>query len=310
MASTPPRRKARRCALPAFLLAVLALPAFGAAGGANAQTGTPATVERGRYLLQAAGCITCHTDEKGGAFLAGGRALVTPFGTFYSPNITADPVNGIGAWSETDFLGALGRGRAPDGRPYYPAFPYTAYSGMAEADMRDLWAYLATVPPAPRENRPHELDFPYSLRLLNGVWQWLYLEARSFAPDPDRDAAWNRGAYLVRHLGHCAECHSPRGWLGAVDRDRALAGNLQGPDGKKVPNITPRKEDGIGGWSETDLTFFFKTGFLPDGDVAGGAMEDVIRQTTSKLTDEDRAAIAAYLKSLPPLAGPQKAPKD
>jgi mono/diheme cytochrome c family protein len=299
LVSAPPRRKARWRALPAYLFAALALMASGAVG---AETEPQAAVARGRYLLHAAGCITCHTDEKGGAFLAGGRALVTPFGTFYSPNITADPINGIGAWTEADFLGALGRGRAPDGRPYYPAFPYTAYNGMTEADMKDLWAFLATVPPAPRENRPHELDFPYSLRPLNGVWQWLYLEARRFVPDPARDAAWNRGAYLVRHLAHCAACHSPRGWLGAVDADREFAGNPQGPDGKKVPNVTPHEKDGIGAWSKTDLTFFFKTGFLPDGDVVGGAMEDVIRETTSKLTDGDRAAIAAYLKSLPALS--------
>jgi mono/diheme cytochrome c family protein len=160
------------------------------------------------------------------------------------------------------------------------------------------------VPPVARADRRHDLEFPFNLRILAGFWQGLFFDPRPFRRDPRRDAAWNRGAYLVRHLSHCGECHSPRGKLGALDPERELAGNPVGPEGKKVPNITPHDTNGIGDWSETDLTFFFKTGFLPDGDVAGGAMDDVIRETTSKLTDQDRAAIAAYLESVPPLSGP------
>jgi mono/diheme cytochrome c family protein len=273
-------------------------------GAAQAETAPTGAVARGSYLLRASGCVACHTDEKGGgAFLAGGRALKSPYGTFYTPNITPDPAEGIGGWREQDFLRALSQGLDPDERPYYPAFPYTAYSGMSEQDMKDLWAYLQSVLPSDRPNKRHELSFPFNLRTLTGLWPALYFEPARFRSDPARGVAWNRGAYLVRHLGHCGECHSPRGWLGALDRDRHLAGNPEGPDGKKVPNITAHETAGIGEWSETDIAFFLKTGFLPDGDVAGGAMEDVIRESTSRLSDADRAAIAVYLKSLPPLSG-------
>jgi mono/diheme cytochrome c family protein len=212
---------------------------------------------RGEYLLYAAGCVACHTDEKGGGpVLAGGRALKTPIGTFSTPNITPDPETGLGGWSEEEFLQALGQGHGPEGRPYYPAFPYPSYTGMTEADMRDLWAHLRSRPPVARSNKPHALDFPFGLRFLAGLWQWLYFEPGAFEADGDQDDAWNRGAYLVRHLGHCGECHSPRGWPGAVDRGRELAGNPTGAEGKKVPNITPHKTDGIGGWSRTDVTFY------------------------------------------------------
>jgi mono/diheme cytochrome c family protein len=291
----------------ALRLVVSVCAALLVSGTAPAGAAAPETedVARGKYLLRAAGCVACHTDEKGGGPpLAGGRALETPFGTFYTPNITPDPDTGLGGWAEEDFLRALGEGRDPQGRPYYPAFPYTSYRGMTEQDMKDLWAYLRSLPPVRRASSPHDLDFPFSLRFLAGVWQWLYFEPGSFEPDPDQDEAWNRGAYLVRHLGHCGECHSPRGGLGALDGGRELAGNPEGPEGKKVPNITPHAKNGIGDWSKTDIAFFLKTGILPDGDVAGGAMEDVIRESTSRLSDEDRAAIAAYVQSLPAVPGP------
>jgi len=261
-------------------------------------------IGRGEYLVRAAGCVACHTDIKGGApALAGGRALKTPFGTFYTPNITPDPEHGLGRWREADFQRALTKGRDPRGRPYYPAFPYTAYSGMNAQDIKDLWAYLSSLPPVPRPNKPHEIDFPFNLRVSALVWQRLFFDPADFSPDPGRDVLWNRGAYLTRHLGHCGECHSPRNRLGVVDGTRELAGNLLGPDGKKVPNITPH-EKAIGDWSESDLKFFFKTGILPDGDFVGGAMEEVFSESTRHLNDEDRAAIAAYLKALPALPGP------
>ena len=228
---------------------------------------------------------------------------MTPFGTFYTPNITPDEKTGLGNWTEADFLQALKHGRAPDGSAYYPAFPYPSYSAMTDEDAKALFAYLRTVPQIAQENRAHELDFPFGWRWLAGLWQTLYFTPHAFKPDPERDAGWNRGAYLVQALGHCGECHTPRGWLGALDQDQALAGNPSGPDGKKVPNITPGK-DGIGDWSASDIAWYLKTGFLPDGDFAGGAMEEVISEGTGKLSDEDRAAIADYLLSLPPLPGP------
>ena len=270
----------------------------------GAALGEDSAAERGAYILRAAGCVACHTAGKDGAFLAGGPPLETPFGTFYAPNITPDRNHGLGGWSQADFRQAVKHGRAPSGAAYYPAFPYPSYRAMTDADLADLWAYLRTVPAIDQADKPHDLAFPFNLRMAATAWRALFFEAADFVPDPERDAAWNRGAYLVRHLGHCGECHSPRGRLGAVDPDRALSGNRSGPEGKKVPNVTPHADQGIGGWSETDMTFFLKTGILPDGDVAGGAMEDVIRDSTAHLSDEDRRAIAAYLRSLAPLEGP------
>lgn len=308
-----PRRKGLAAALlPAAGLLAAALSAAAPAGAAEEPVALPAPaadaaaeVVRGAYLVRAGGCVACHTDPKRKDLpLAGGRALDTPFGTFYTPNITPDPEYGIGAWSEADFLRALHEGRAPDGRPYYPAFPYTSYSGLSDRDARDIRAYLLTLPPVPRPDRAHDLAFPFGFRPLLALWRWLYFAPGRFQPASDRAPDWNRGAYLVRHLGHCGECHSPRNALGAVDPERALSGTLAGPDGKKVPNITPHEADGIGRWSALDVTYFLKTGFLPDGDFAGGAMTEVISESTAHLTDADRAAIAAYLLSLPPRAGP------
>jgi len=260
--------------------------------------------ERGRAVFDAASCAACHTRPEGGAFLAGGRALASPFGTFYSPNITPHPEHGLGGWSEADFARALHEGRAPDGSAYYPAFPYTSYTGMSDADVADLWAFLQTVEPVAEANRGHDLAFPYSLRLLLEPWRWLYFEPGRFQPDPALGETEARGAYLVRALGHCAECHTPRDRLGGLDRDRDFAGTASGPDGRRVANITPH-EEGVGGWTAGDIAYYLETGFTPDFDFAGGAMTDVIEHSTSKLADEDRRAIAAYLKTLAPLPGPQ-----
>ncbi len=276
------------------------------AGSATAQGGSEqGDATRGEYLFRAAGCYACHTRPVPGARpLAGGRAFATPYGTFYSPHITPDPDHGIGRWALADFARALRQGEAPDGSHYFPAFPFPSYTGMEDQDLADLWAYLQGVDPVPEANRAHDLSFPFGFRFLAGVWKWLFFEEGVFQPEPEKDASWNRGAYLVRHLGHCGECHTPRNLLGALQDDRQLAGTLEGPDGKKVPNVTPHPKDGIGEWSDLDITFFLQLGVLPDGDVAGGAMEDVIREGTGHLTDEDRKAIEAYLKSLPEHAGP------
>jgi len=275
-----------------------------AAQDTTAEAAADPAVQRGRYVFQAAGCLGCHTDEKNaGAALAGGRALATPFGTFYTPNITPDPASGIGAWREEDFIAALRDGTSPAGDPYYPAFPYPSYSGMTDQDMRDLFAYLMAQPPVTQENKEHDLDFPYSLRFTLVIWQALYLDAGAFTPQAGKDAAWNRGAYLVRHLAHCGECHSPRGFLGAVDADLELAGNPQGPDGGKVPNLTPGP-GGLADWSESDIAYALKSGITPDGDFLSDSMGEVIDNSTSRLSDEDLSAIAKYLKDLPPHATP------
>jgi len=256
---------------------------------------------RGEYVLRLGGCVTCHTDEKnGGAFLAGGRALGSPFGTFYTSNITPDPETGIGGWSTGAFVRAMTQGISPDGHPYCPAFPYTSYTRMQLDDLVDLKAYLDTVEPVANQVPRHDVSFPFGFRpLLNG-WQLLFFDEGTFQPDPDRSELWNRGAYIVNGPGHCVECHTPRNALGASERDRFLAGNRNGPDGKPVPNITPHEEDGIGQWSKSDLTFALKTSILPDGDVLGGAMAEVVEDATSHWTDQDREAVAEYLLTVEP----------
>ncbi|MDJ0950574.1 MAG: cytochrome c [Alphaproteobacteria bacterium] len=259
-------------------------------------------VARGAYVFHAAGCLGCHTDVKNkGPALAGGRALKTPFGTFYGPNITPDPDHGIGSWSEAEFIRALREGRAPDGSHYFPAFPYPAFTGMSDQDMRDLWAYLRAQPAVAEPSRPHDLRFPFGWRFAVTFWKWLYFEPGPMAPEEAKSEAWNRGAYLVRALGHCGECHTPRDALGGLKTDMWLAGAQEGPEGGSVPNITPDSETGLGKWSKDDFLFLLQIGLTPSGDVVGGQMGEVVDNTTSKLTDQDRAAMVDYLRSLPPV---------
>lgn len=265
---------------------------------AVAAEGEPA---RGEYVLRMAGCVTCHTKGDDGPFLAGGRAIESPYGTFYSSNITPDPATGIGGWSAGDFIVALTRGISPRGHPYYPAFPYTSYTRMTQQDLLDLKAYLDTVPPVRAEVPEHDLGFPANLRFLVRGWQLLFLDEGPFVARPDQDEVWNRGAYLVNGPGHCGECHTPRGPLGASDPDRHLAGQKKGPQHEKgVPNLRSGK-DGLDGWSKTDITYMLQTGILPDGDVVGGDMGNVVDDETSHLEAADLEAIATYLMSLPPL---------
>ncbi len=260
------------------------------------------TLTRGAYVFQAAGCVGCHTDlPKKGPRLAGGRAFKTPFGTFYSPNITPHPEYGIGAWTEADFLRALRDGVGPGGSHYFPVFPYTSYTKMTDSDARALWAYLRDQDPWDRANRDHEVSFPFGWRFLMTFWKLLFFDAGAFQPDASKDAAWNRGAYLVNALGHCGECHTPRNPFGAVDSDMYLAGTTEGPEGDKVPNITPDPETGLGKWSAEDLDGLLSLGMTPDADFVGSSMGEVIENTTGKLTSEDRAAMIAYLRSLPPI---------
>lgn len=282
-------RYAGPLALIAWLLGPFPVPAAAATA-----------VERGAYLAAAGGCVSCHTaDDDEARPFAGGRALVTAFGTFYAPNITPDAETGIGAWSEEQFVAALRQGTRPDGADYFPAFPYTAYAGMTRDDALAIRAYLLTLPAERRANRPHQLAWYLGGRLAATAWKWLHFRPAAFAADPGRDAAWNRGAYLVRHLGHCGECHTPRNPLGALQADREMAGNPDGPEERTVPNITPDETDGIGAWSASDLETFLEIGMLPDGDFAGAGMGEVIDENTGKLTAEDRRAIVAYLRALP-----------
>jgi mono/diheme cytochrome c family protein len=266
-------------------------------------------VERGRYLTHAGGCITCHTEDRDDAVpLAGGRALESPFGTFYAPNITPDPETGIGEWSNTEFVRAFQAGLNPKGDAYFPAFPYTSYTGMSNEDLLAIKAYLFSLEPVKKENRKHDLPIMMSSRKAAGVWKSRYFKPQRFLAVRNKDEQWNRGAYLVRHLGHCGECHTPRGGLGELESDLELAGNPEGPGDEEMPNITPH-EDGIGDWSIEDIERFLDTGMLPNGDYTDDSMADVIKDNTSHLSREDRLAIATYLKSLPPLSPADRSPR-
>ena len=270
----------------------------GSAGLTPARTDT---ITRGQYVFTASGCAGCHTDTKNeGPFLAGGRALKTPFGIFYGPNITPNTTYGIGNWNEEDFIRALRHGVAPNGAHYFPVFPYTSFTKLTDQDMRDLMAYLFSVPPSAKPNIPHDIKFPFSIRASMVVWKFLFFETGPLRPNPARDDAWNRGAHLSEAMAHCAECHTPRNRFGAAIPERAYAGTREGPDGDLVPNITPDIETGIGQWSHQEIVDILQIGMLPDGDYAGGAMAEVT-ENMLKLKHEDLNAIASYLKSLPPV---------
>jgi mono/diheme cytochrome c family protein len=234
--------------------------------------------------------------------LGGGLAIVSRFGTFYAPNISPDPVEGIGRWTEAEFVAAVTKGISPDGFHYFPAFPYTSYQHARLEDVRDLFAYLKTLAPVPGKARDHEVPFPFKIRRNLGIWKRLYMDGKPFIPDAARSASWNRGAYLVESLGHCAECHSPRDALGGIIAAQRFAGGPDPAGEGWVPNITQK---GLGDWSEKDIAYFLETGAAPDGDSAGGAMARVIKNT-SQLPAADRAAMAEYLKSLPPVDGPPR----
>lgn len=260
----------------------------------------------GAALFAAAGCANCHTDAKAkGPLLGGGAGIKTPFGTFYAPNISSGPEHGIGKWSEADFIRAMREGTGPGWRHLYPAFPYTAYTNMTDDDMRAIKAHIMSLPPVGRPSREHDLKFPFNIRFGMLFWKWLFLDEGPVRPDPARSAEWNRGRYLANGVAHCAECHTPRTLLGALNRDRWMAGNAkgEGPEGEAVPNITPHPTDGIGKWTVEELAESLETGFLPNGDSYGSLMADVVEKGTAKLNEADRRAIAVYIKSLPPLPG-------
>jgi len=262
----------------------------------------PTTIQRGKAILQAAGGCSCHTDEKhAGALLAGGYAIKTPFGTIYSPNITPAPKTGIGTWSEADFLKAVTQGIGPGGVHYFPVFPYTSFTRMTEQDVRDLKAYLFSVPPVEQANKPPELRFPFGWRGGLVLWRWLYFRPGTFQPRSDQSTEWNRGAYLATALGHCAECHTPRNLLGGLKTSMAYAGSTDGPGGELSPNITPDEATGIGKWSVADLVWFLQTGLKPNGDDTQGLMSVVIENGYKHLPEADLRAIAVYLRSLPPI---------
>jgi mono/diheme cytochrome c family protein len=264
----------------------------------------------GQIIFNAGGCSSCHAvpGQPDRLRLGGGLAIPSPFGTFYAPNISPDPADGIGRWTEAQFVNAVTKGISPNGTHYFPAFPYTSYQHAKVEDVRDLFVYLKTLPKVSGKVRDHDVPFPFNIRRNVGIWKLLFMDGTPFTADARRSAQWNRGAYLVNSFGHCAECHSPRNFLGGIVAAQRFAGgpNLEGEGW--VSNITQK---GLGDWSEKDVAYFLKTGETPDNDSTSGSMARVIKNT-SQLPDEDRAAMAVYLKELPAVEGPPrpaKAPK-
>jgi len=253
--------------------------------------------KRGEYVSKAAGCLGCHTEEKKDATpYAGGRALKTPFGTFFGPNITPHREAGIGAWSEADFLRAMREGRRPDGANLFPAFPYPSFTRMNDADLKDLWAYLRSLPANATPSKPHELGFFYRWRFLVSIWKWFFFTPGPMVADAAKSAVLNRGAYLVQAMGHCGECHTPRNFLGGPKESRFLGGAKLGETA--VPNITPTRLKKV---SDAELKELLRTATTSDGDVLAESMSEVVRNTTSQLTEQDLDAMLAYLRSLPAL---------
>ena len=260
----------------------------------------------GERMFWAGGCASCHArpgaqgDDK--LVLAGGLELPTPFGTFRAPNITPDRATGIGGWSLADFVTAMKDGTSPDGRHYYPAFPYASYQRMRTEDLIDLKAYLDTLPVAKNVVAGPDLAFPYNFRRGLGLWKMLYLDGKPYTPNPGYSEQAQAGGYLVEGPGHCGECHTPRDVFGGMERDRWLAGGPS-PEGKgTIPNITPVAGQ-FGEWSVGEIAYALESGFTPDYDSLGGSMASVVTNW-SHLAAADREAVAAYLKAIPPIAGP------
>lgn len=299
-----------RRTIPVVLLAALAaagvywwLSAPVVAAASTAPARAP-DLANGQVMFNAGGCASCHAvpDQPDRLRLGGGVAIKSPFGTFYAPNISSDPTDGIGKWSEAELVNAVMQGVSPDGRHYFPAFPYTSYQHARREDVLDLFAYLKTLPAVAGKVRDHDVGFPFNIRRNVGIWKFLFMDGKPFVADSAKSPQWNRGAYLVNSFGHCAECHSPRNALGGIIAGQRFAGGPN-PEGEGwVPNITQK---GLGEWSAKDFAYFLKTGELPDGDSVGGAMTRVIKNT-SQLPDDDLAAMADYLKSLPPVDGPPR----
>jgi mono/diheme cytochrome c family protein len=269
---------------------------------------------RGKLIFDAADCASCHATPTASADatdptrLGGGLVLKTAFGTFHVPNISSDRKDGIGAWTAAQIANALLSGVGRNGENLYPVLPYTSYSRMTRADVRDLIAYLRTLPPVSGKPPPHEISFPFSIRRAIGLWKALYFRPGPVAREPGRSASWNRGHYLVDAVAHCAECHSPRNIFGAVIPAQRFAGGPDPTGDGWVPNITPGPH-GIAGWSVDDVAEVLTDGITPDYDDVGSSMAEVVRNT-SKLPKSDVAAIAEFIKSLPPRSGPPEPPSD
>ena len=261
-------------------------------------SGTPEQVARGEYLARVGNCMTCHTP-RGGVPWAGGRGIATPFGTVYAGNLTPDADTGLGRWSAEHFWRAMHHGRSVDGRLLYPAFPYPDMSRVTRADSDAIYHYLRTLPPVRRPNTPHALHFPYSTQAALAVWRALFFRPGGFEPDASRSAEWNRGAYLVRGLGHCAACHGGRNFLGATpEGGLSLGGGLIPMRNWYAPALTSPGQAGVADWPTDHIVALLRDGVSPRGS-ALGPMADVVYRSLQHLHEEDLRAVALFLQSLP-----------
>jgi mono/diheme cytochrome c family protein len=275
-----------------WMLVLLGLCSISGAARADEHS----VVVKGEYLARAGDCIACHTIP-GGALFAGGRPMATPFGTLYSSNITPDPTTGIGSWTADQFYGAMHTGRFPDGGLMYPAMPFGSYTKVTRADSDAIFAYLRSVPPVHRPDTPHDLRFPFDNRSLILGWRTLFFQEGEYNPDPAKSADWNRGAYLVQGLGHCAMCHTPINALGGNSDSKAFEGGLIPMQNWYAPSLTSNKEAGLGDWSIEEIVNLLRTGVSHRGAVYG-PMAEVTFDSLQYLNDADVRAMAIYLKSL------------
>jgi mono/diheme cytochrome c family protein len=299
-----------------ILVAVLAVIAALAAVvywlNVREETGAPAPAaaadpQRGAYLARVGNCIACHT-QRGGASFAGGRAIETPFGTVFSTNLTPDKATGLGEWTSADFWRALHHGRSRDGRLLYPAFPYPNYTYVTREDSDAIFAYLRTLPAVSREATPNRLRWPYSMQASLAVWRAMFFSPGDHKADATKTAEWNRGAYLVKGLGHCSACHTPRNALGASSGMMDLSGGVIPMQNWYAPSLASRGEAGVADWDHAQIERLLRTGTAPRGTVLG-PMAEVVLQSTQYLDDADARAMAVFLKDLPQHEGePVKAP--
>lgn len=266
------------------------------AGAAAASEPSAEMIARGKALVQAGDCASCHTADPAKPF-AGGKRIDTPFGGIFAPNLTPDRETGIGGWTDADFTRALRFGIAPDGSNYYPAFPYPYFTKMTKDDTLAIRAYLGTLAPVANRNKPSELRWPLNYRVMMRAWNWLFFKPGLYEPDQFKTAAWNRGGYLVNGLGHCGACHTPKNWLGADKKELAFSGSPI--DGWFAPRLDSAARSGLKSWSVDDIAEYLQSGRNAKSH-AGGLMAEVVVNSTSKMSDADVRAIAIYLKGLPP----------
>jgi mono/diheme cytochrome c family protein len=276
---------------------VVAKPRPALSSDTDPSIGQEGNAERGRLIFAAGDCASCHASpgQPDRLRLGGGLALASSYGTFRPPNISSDPIDGIGAWRTIDLANALLSGVSPAGAHYYPAFPYTSYAKMKIADIKDLMAYLRTLPAVSGRPPPHDLSVIFRVRRIVGLWKILFFDRTPIVAEPGRDETWNRGRYLAEAVAHCAECHSSRNLMGAIKPDTRFAGGTDPEGTGYIPNITPSR---IGDWNERDIAEMFKTGNTPNHGRVGSSMAAVVTNL-AMLPQSDRDAIAAFVKSLP-----------